>query len=90
MEQNYGGNEEPETEGEKYLSLLGLSHLADRDARTKDGRIFKARDFLDICGARARPMLIGFESMSPDDPKYEPTLKGLQGVVTEYIENPPT
>lgn len=90
MEQSRTGNgEEPETEGEKYLRLLGLSDIADRKITTRTGESFEARDFLDICGVHARPMLIGFESMSHDDPKYGSTLAALRGVVLEYIETPP-
>lgn len=75
----------PEHEGDHYLRLLGLEHLANREITTVDGT-FEARDFLDICGEYARPMLVGFEAMSPDDPKYEPTKNALQGVISQYIK----
>lgn len=85
-----GDSKEPETEteGERYLRLLGLSHLADKKVTTKNGETLEARDFLDVCGEHARPMLVGFESMSEDDPRYESTLEGLRGVVSAYIESP--
>lgn len=74
-----------EHEGEHYLRLLGLEHLADREITTAD-RTFEARDFLDICGEHARPMLIGFEAMRPDDPRYEATKNALQGLIGQYVE----
>jgi hypothetical protein len=79
------GNEPPVHEGEKFLGLLGLGHLAERKITTADG-IRPAKDFLEICGEHARPLLVGFEAMSPDDPRYEPTKKALQGFIGQYIE----
>ena len=78
-----------EHEGEKYLRLLGLDHLADREITTDD-RTMQARDFLDICGEHARPMLVGFEAMSPDDPRYETIKNTLRGVIGQYVgeDNP--
>lgn len=72
----------PEHEGDKYLRLLGLGHLADQ---TIPGRTEQVRDFLDICGEHARPMLVGFESLSPDDPHYEPVRKALRTQVTQFL-----
>lgn len=74
-----------EHEGEKYLRLLGLDHLADRDIATASGTI-QARDFLDICGAHALPVLVGFEAMSADDPRYEATKNVLRGMIGQYVE----
>ncbi len=74
-----------EHEGERYLRLLGLEHLADRDIATASGTI-QARDFLDVCGEHARPMLVGFEAMSTDDPRYEATKNALKGVIGQYVE----
>lgn len=73
-----------EHEGEKYLRLLGLEHLADREITAAD-RTMQARDFLDICGEHARPMLVGFEAMSPDDPRYETIKNTLRGVIGQYV-----
>lgn len=73
-----------EHEGEKYLHLLGLSHLADREIATVDGTI-QVRDFLDVCGEHARPVLVGFESMSVDDPRYEATKNALRGLIGQYV-----
>lgn len=73
-----------EHEGEKYLRLLGLEHMADHEISTADGAI-QARDFLDICGEHARPMLIGFEAMSPEDPRYETIKNTLRGVIGQYV-----
>jgi hypothetical protein len=72
-------------EGEEYLRLLGLEHLADRDIPTANGTI-QARDFLDICGGHARPILSGFESMSKDDPRYETTRNALRDFISRYVE----
>lgn len=76
---------EPEHEGERYLRLLGLEHLVGREIATASGTI-QARDFLDICGEHARPMLVGFEAMSTDDPRYEATKNALKGVIGQYVE----
>ncbi|HEY5549777.1 MAG TPA: hypothetical protein VIK37_01060 [Candidatus Saccharimonadales bacterium] len=78
-------DKEKEHEGEKYLRLLGLGHLADRKIATASGTI-QARDFLDICGEHARPILVGFETMSPNDPRYGDTKNALRSFVGQYIE----
>jgi hypothetical protein len=74
-----------EHEGEKYLRLLGLEDLAEREIATAGGTI-QARDFLDVCGEHARPLLVGFEAMSPDDPSYEATKDALQSLIGRYVE----
>lgn len=78
-----GGREEHE--GDKYLRLLGLEHLSGSEIVTANGRIH-ARDFLDICGEHARPVLVGFEAMSPNDPKYEAMRNALREMIVQYIE----
>ena len=83
MEQSEG--QPKEHEGERYLRLLGLDHLADRDIATASGTI-QARDFLDVCGEHARPILVGFEAMSTDDPRYEGTKNALRGMIGQYVE----
>lgn len=74
-----------EHEGDHYLRLLDLDHLANNDIETARGTI-KARDFLDICGQHARPMLVGFEMMRTDDPRYEATKAALRGLISQYVE----
>lgn len=69
-------------EGEKYLQLLGLEDLADQQI---PGRTELVRDFLDICGEHARPLLVGLESLSPDDPRFEPTREALKGYVSQFV-----
>jgi hypothetical protein len=66
--------------------VRGLEDLADREIQTRDGGVIKARDFLDVCGEHARPLLVGFEAMSSDDPRYEPTKLALQSIISQYIE----
>ncbi len=78
-------DKEQEHEGERYLRLLGLEHLADQEIPTAD-RTIQARNFLDICGEHARPMLVGFEAMSTDDPRYEATKNALRGVIGQYVQ----
>lgn len=75
--------QEQEHEGDKYLRLLGLEHLADQPI---PGRAERVRDFLDVCGDHARPMLVGFESLSPDDPRYEPARDALRTQVTQFLD----
>lgn len=74
-----------EHEGDKYLRLLGLEHLSDSEIVTSNGRI-SARDFLDICGEHARPVLVGFEAMSPNDPRYGTMRDALREMIVQYIE----
>ncbi len=78
------GERQPEHEGEKFLRMLGLEEFADTEILTANGTV-QARDFLDICGEHARPVLVGFESMSPEDPRYDATKDALRGVVGYYI-----
>lgn len=73
---------EQEHEGERYLRLLGLEHLADE---TIPGRTERVRDFLDICGDHARPLLVGLESLNPDDPRYTPTRNALRGYISQFV-----
>lgn len=86
MEQPSGSqDQEDEHEGEHYLRLLGLEHLADQEISTAGGTI-QARDFLDVCGEHARPILTGFEAMDSDDPRYETTKEALRGLIGQYIQ----
>jgi hypothetical protein len=80
------GGRQPETEGERGLVTLGLAHLADEEMPTKDGSIL-GKDFLDVCGEHARPLLKGLETISPTDPRYEPAKKALQKLVSQYIRS---
>lgn len=73
-----------EHEGERYLRMLGLEHLADREVTAAD-KTFAARDFLDICGQHARPLLVGLEAMSPDDPRHEATKNALRDLIGRYV-----
>lgn len=77
-------------EGERYLALLGfnLEDFAEREIVTAKGTI-QARDFLDICGDHARPLLVGLESMGADDPRYEGTRNILRDVIAGYIGRDP-
>jgi hypothetical protein len=74
--------EQEEHEGEKYLRLLGLEDLANQQI---PGRTEQVRDFMDICGNHARPMLVGFESLNPDDPRYEQVRDTLRAQVTQFL-----
>lgn len=78
-----------EHEGEKYLDMLGLSHLAEVPIQAGD-RTIQARDFLEICGDHARPMLVGFEHMNQSDPRYETTRNALRGLISKFVEPPAT
>lgn len=79
------GNENlhKESEGVKYLKMLGLEHLAEQQI---PGRTEMVRDFLDICGDHARPMLAGFESLSPDDPRYGRVREVLRSQVAQFLD----
>ena len=76
-------NVEQEHEGDKYLRLLGLEDLADQQI---PGRPQQMRDFLDICGEHARPLLVGLESLDPNDPRFEPTRSALRSYITQFVE----
>ena len=74
-----------EHEGDKYLRLLGLDHLAYEQI---PGKTQQVRDFLEICGDHARPMLMGFEGLSPEDPRYEPVRDALRTQVAQFLDIP--
>ena len=76
---------EQEHEGDKYLRLLGLEDLADHQI---PGRPQQMRDFLDICGDHARPLLVGLESLDQDDPRFGPTRDALRNYITQFVEPP--
>ncbi len=44
------------------------------------------RDFLDICGEHARPMLVGLESLDPSDSRYEPTRNALRNYIAQFVQ----
>lgn len=71
-------------EGDRYLDLLDLGHFADSQIETANGSI-QARDFLEVCGEHALPVLKGFELMDSTDPRYEPTKNMLRGLIGQYI-----
>lgn len=73
---------QPEHEGDKYLRLLGLEHLADEKI---PGRTEQVRDFLDICGDHARPLLVGLECLSPEDPRFAPTRETLRTYISQFV-----
>ena len=74
-----------EHEGERYLQLLGLEHLADEPM---PGRSERVRDFLDVCGDHARPLLVGLETLGPDDPRFEPTRDALRSYIGRFVTPP--
>lgn len=76
---------EQEHEGDKYLRLLGLDHLAGMQI---PGRDLQVRDFLEVCGEHARPMLVGFESLSDEDPRYSLMRNALRTQVTRFLDIP--
>ncbi|HSH55787.1 MAG TPA: hypothetical protein VK983_03105 [Candidatus Limnocylindrales bacterium] len=80
---------EQEHEGERYLKLLGLEDAADKIIQTTKGPV-EARNFLDICGAQARPYLVGLESMNSDDPRYDVTRNALRAMIGRYIADEPS
>lgn len=71
-----------EHEGEHYLRLLGLEDLANQQI---PGRSERVRDFLDICGEHARPLLVGLESLDPSDPRFEPMREALRGYIANFV-----
>lgn len=84
MEKNQPKAEE-ELEGEKYLRILGLGHLAN-EAITVGNKTIQAKDFLEICGEQARPVFVGLETITSKDPRYEPTVTALRELVLRYID----
>lgn len=74
-----------ENEGEKYLEMLDLGHLVDAPMPKPNDHL-KTRDFLDVCGEHALPVLKGFEAMSPEDPRFKKTKEALQKMIGQYIE----
>lgn len=77
----------PEHEGEKYLRLLGLEHLANLPLPGTD---VLGRNFLDICGnhPETRPSLVGLASLSPDDPRFGRMRRVLRERISEYVNLP--
>jgi hypothetical protein len=71
-----------EHEGERYLRMLGLEELVDQQI---PGRSEKMRDFLDICGDHARPMLIGLEQLDPGDPRYNTARDALRDYIGQFV-----
>lgn len=76
-----------ESEGLKFLKLLGLEDRADEPI---PGRDVTLGQFLEICGDHARPMLAGLESLDPSDPRYDQARGALHDHVVENYLNPPS
>jgi hypothetical protein len=77
--------QEPQHEGERYLELLGLGHLAGHTIFTAKGPV-QLRDFLDICGKHARPLLSELNAMDPSDPEFPVARDAIRDlVVSQYI-----
>lgn len=81
---------EEESEGVRYLDMLGLGYLADEEFLSSDGSTYKYRDFLDHCGPEARNALAGLEAIGPYDPRYEGARDALQKSVLQHIQSPHT
>ena len=73
----------PKPEGIYYLELLELDHLANQQI---PGYGIPVKDFLDICGDHARPMLVGLDSLERGDPKFESSLVMLQGFIKQFVQ----
>lgn len=73
---------ESEHEGEAYLRLLGLEDLADQQLPGRSGQV---RDFLEVCGEHARPLLVGLASLDKDDPSFAPTRDMLRDYITRFL-----
>ncbi|MCL5113283.1 MAG: hypothetical protein M1554_02265 [Patescibacteria group bacterium] len=75
-------------EGQQFLELLGLGDIGEQFIPgyvDENGNPKRIRDFLDICGKEARPALIGFSNLSPDDPRYPKTKEILRGFIQKYV-----
>ena len=79
------GSEEQEHEGDRLFRQLGLEDMAHQEIVTENGTI-QARDFLDVCGEHARPVIKAFDRMSVDDPRYKPLKNALKRVVLKAIQ----
>ncbi len=89
MEQ--GMSQKPEHEGERYLALLGLSDAADQTF-THQGKVYETRDFLEICGKTARPVLQYLEGLDQSDPKsgFTEKVTVLRDAIRQYIQGDKT
>ena len=70
-------------EGERYLGMLGLGHIAGQPIPGRPG--LQMRDFLEICGEHARPLLAGLESLSVEDSRYGSTRGTLRGYISQFV-----
>ncbi len=71
-------------EGQNFLNLLGLGNLGGNPIPGYSGK--KMNQFLDICGENARPLIEGFKSLSPDDPKYQTTKELLSEYILKFVQ----
>lgn len=60
------------TEGERWLELIGYSHLKGQSTGFQiDGQPVLAEQFDQLCGEHARPIFTALERLDPNDPRYE-------------------
>ncbi len=76
-----------EHEGDKFLSMLGLENIADKTFIGRDGERRQMREFLEVCGNHARPMLLGLEALGVDDPNYFENRAKLQSMILGFVES---
>lgn len=75
----------PESEGAKYLRMLDLGDIADMPIPSHPD--LRMDQFLEIPGEgeRALPVLKGFESLNPDDPRYVQIKGVLRTEIAKYV-----
>jgi hypothetical protein len=87
-----------EAEGYRYLGMLGLGHLSELPmfwqrewARTYDGSLAYYKDFLNVCGRHALPLLLGLDELhrrvGPEHPKYTATRDAIAERIGAYAGN---
>ena len=57
----------------RFLSKLDMEQLVQDEANMSDGTKIRIVDYLDVAGAGAKQMILGFTAMSETDPEYEVT-----------------
>lgn len=78
--------EAQQSQGDKYLELLGLSDRADETVVVQ-GETIAVRDFMDICGEQAGPILDEIAELDPADPARMLKINTYSAVITSMINS---
>ncbi len=78
-----------ESDGARWLKMLGRGDLIGESFTLKDGRVISAEDFPEACPEDASNMLYAMEQFGPDHQLYKDNLPMAKHILETYFGAPP-